>query len=101
MGTSVFLRLACFGVTFRFEMTRLSKSRLMAGMQCPKLLWWTVNEPDAKELQPDKVLLDLFDQGRQVGELARQHCPGGVLINLPHDDIDGRVIATRAALEAG
>lgn len=29
---------------------RLSKSRFVAGWQCPKLLWWTVHEPDAKEL---------------------------------------------------
>ena len=30
-----------------------------------------VHEPDAKELQPDRVLQDLFDQGRLVGEAAR------------------------------
>ena len=52
---------------------RLSKSRFVTGCQCHKLLWWTVHEPDATELQPDKVLQDLFDQGRLVGEAARQH----------------------------
>jgi hypothetical protein len=55
----------------------LSKSRFVTGWQCEKLLWWTVHEPTAPELQPDKVLLDLFDQGRQVGELARLRLPGG------------------------
>ena len=49
---------------------RLSKSRFVTGCQCHKLLWWTVHEPDAKELQPDRVLQDLFDQGRLVGEAA-------------------------------
>ena len=33
---------------------RLSKSRFVTGCQCHKLLWWTVHEPDAPELQPDR-----------------------------------------------
>ena len=41
---------------------RLSKSRFTSGLQCHKKLWWEVHEPDAKELQPDKVLQDLFDR---------------------------------------
>src|SRR5438093_6777619 len=80
---------------------RLSKSRFVTGCQCHKLLWWTVHEPDAVELQPDKVLQDLFDQGRQVGEVARARYPGGVLIDLPHDARDARVAATQKALDAG
>src|SRR3989441_870941 len=80
---------------------RLSKSRFTSGLQCHKKLWWEVHEPDALELQPDKVLQDLFDQGRQVGELARTRYPGGVLIDLPHDARAERVAATRALLDAG
>src|SRR5688572_9487143 len=79
----------------------LSKSRFVAGVQCHKLLWWKAHEPDAKELQPDKVLQDLFDQGRQAGELARTRYPGGVLIDLPHNAYEQRVAATKQALEAG
>ena len=30
---------------------RLSKSRFVAGVQCHKLLWWKVHEPNAEELQ--------------------------------------------------
>jgi len=82
-------------------MPRLSKSRFVAGCQCPKLLWWKVHEPDAVELQPDKVLQDRFDQGQQVGELARQQFPGGVLIDLPHTAVPERLAATQAALDAG
>ncbi len=81
--------------------TRLSKSRFVAGWQCPKLLWWKAHEPLAPELQPDKVLQDLFDQGQQVGELARTEFPGGVLIDLPHTAVDERLAATQAALDAG
>jgi hypothetical protein len=80
---------------------RLSKSRFIAGWQCHKLLWWKVHEPDAVELQPDKVLQDLFNQGRQVGEAARDRFQGGVLIDLPYRDYDGRIAATQEALAAG
>src|SRR6266513_6552063 len=80
---------------------RLSKSRFTSGLQCHKKLWWEVHEPDALELQPDKVLQDLFDQGRQVGEAARARYPGGVLIDLPHHAGAARVAATREALAAG
>ena len=80
---------------------QLSKSRFVTGCQCHKLLWWTVHEPGAVELQPDLVLQDLFDQGRQVGEVARREFPGGVLIDLPHTERPERVAATLAALEAG
>jgi predicted RecB family nuclease len=62
------------------------------------LLWWTVREPDAPELVPDKVLLDLFDQGRQVGELARLQFPGGILIEHAHAAPEDRLAATQAAL---
>ncbi|HTY07149.1 MAG TPA: DUF2779 domain-containing protein [Gemmatimonadales bacterium] len=80
---------------------RLSKSRFTSGLQCHKKLWWEVHEPDAPELQPDRVLQDLFDQGHQVGEAARARYPGGVLIDLPRHAYAERALATRQALEAG
>jgi predicted RecB family nuclease len=81
--------------------TRLSKSRFTSGLQCHKKLWWEVHEPGAVELQPDKVLQDLFDQGRLVGQAARTRYPGGVLIDLPHHAGAERVAATKKALDAG
>jgi len=78
----------------------LSKSRFVAGWQCHKLLWLKVHEPLAEELQVDVVLQDRFDQGVQVGTLARGLFPGGVLIDLPHDD-PWRVEATRKAIDDG
>src|SRR5258705_12586601 len=80
---------------------RLSKSRFTSGLQCHKKLWWEVHEPDAVELQPDKVLQDLLDQGRQVGKAARPFSPGGVLIDLPYDAGAERVAATKKALDSG
>ncbi len=78
----------------------LSKSRYVAGVQCHKLLWWKVHEPDAVELQPDKVLQDRFDQGSQVGALARERFAGGTLIDLPHRAFAQRVSLTKQALDA-
>ena len=80
---------------------RLSKSRYTAGAQCHKLLWWKVHEPNALELQPDKVLQDRFDQGAQVGALARGRFPGGVLIDLPHRAVTERVALTRELIDDG
>jgi hypothetical protein len=80
---------------------RLSKSRYTAGAQCHKLLWWRVHEPNAVELQPDKVLQDRFDQGAQVGVLARDRFPGGVLVDLPHHAYEERVKRTRRLIDDG
>jgi len=66
------------------EVVRLSKSRFVAGTQCHKLLWWETHEPLAVELQPNKVLEDRFDQGGQVGALARDRFAGGLLVDLSH-----------------
>ena len=79
---------------------RLSKSRFVAGWQCPKLLWWTVHEPDATELQPGIVLQDLFDQGHLVGERAREEWPGGLLVEGGYRD-PARVPRTLGAIESG
>lgn len=81
-------------------MPNLSKSRFVAGWQCHKQLWLKVHEPEAPELQIDIVLQDRFDQGTEVGTLARDHFPGGLLIDLPHDD-PRRIEATGRALAAG
>lgn len=79
----------------------LSKTRFMCGLQCPKRLWLEVHEPGAPELAPDPGLQAVFDRGHEVGELARAHVPGGVLIDRPHRALRERVVATAAALEAG
>lgn len=78
---------------------RLSKSRFVAGWQCPKLLWWRVHEPNAVELQPDIVLQDRFNQGKQVGELATERFPGGVHIEVDRNAINKAVADTKAALD--
>jgi len=78
---------------------RLSKSRYLSGLQCHKQLWWRVHEPEAPELAPSPGQQNLFAQGRDVGERARQHVPGGELIDLPFYQHDNMVAATREALK--
>ncbi|MGH7389687.1 MAG: DUF2779 domain-containing protein [Candidatus Rokuibacteriota bacterium] len=80
---------------------RLSKSRVMAGLQCHKLLWWMVHEPEAPELELDGRASAAMDQGARVGELARTYVPGGFLIDLPYDAYSERLAATEEALRKG
>jgi Domain of unknown function(DUF2779) len=47
---------------------RLSKSRYVAGLQCPKLLWWKVHEPDAPELAPEDNQEAILDRGERVAD---------------------------------
>lgn len=79
----------------------LSKSRFVAGWSCPRLLWWRVHNRDAPEMQPGIADQDRMEQGNEVGFLATQRYPGGVLIDLPYDQMGAKVEATRAALADG
>jgi hypothetical protein len=57
----------------------ISKSRYMAGLQCPRLLWHYFNRPDI--FPPiDAATQAIFDQGVQVGALAKQLFPKGIEI---------------------
>ena len=60
-----------------------------------------MHEPDAPELVPDASLRATFERGRHVGEVARDYVPGGVLVDLPHYQVQGRVRRTEALLAAG
>jgi hypothetical protein len=81
--------------------SHLSKSRFVKGERCPNWLWWTVHEPDAPELQPDAATQDRFEQGAQVGKAAQKYVPGGVRIDRPHWDFEGRIKDTQVTLESG
>src|SRR5574340_607711 len=58
---------------------RLSKSRFMAGVQCLKRLYFQVHHPEFA-VHPDESALAKLQQGQEVGKLARQAFPGGVLV---------------------
>lgn len=69
------------GIICKMQETRmagLSKSRILAHRQCPKRLWLQTYRPELAE--PDPNAAARFAQGAQVGEVARQLFPDGVLI---------------------
>ena len=57
----------------------LSKSTFMMGRQCSKLLWFRYNAKDQIPA-PDEAKKAVFDQGTEVGELAQQLFPGGMVV---------------------
>ncbi|PTL35930.1 hypothetical protein CLG94_07085 [Candidatus Methylomirabilis limnetica] len=77
---------------------RISKSQYISGLQCRKLLWWMVHEPESPELAVGEELQVIFERGRRVGELARTCVPGGVLVGLPHHEVTHRLAATAQAI---
>lgn len=82
------------------EAKGLSKSRFVAGCQCPKRLWLETFEPFAPELVPDAGLQALFESGHAVGDLACERFPGGVTVE-PHPHGPERERRTREHLAAG
>jgi hypothetical protein len=58
-------------------MTILSKSKYLAFLQCAKLLWYNYNAKD-KIPPPDAATQAIFDQGHEVGLIARELYPGGI-----------------------
>ena len=73
----------------------LSKSKYLNGLQCLKYLWLLYNDPD-KIPTFDESTLRIFDQGHQVGELAKRLFPDG--INIPSDDFRGNLKLTKQLL---
>ena len=75
----------------------ISKSKYLAGLQCPKLLWTHFNE---RELipGPDDAQQHIFDTGHMVGDLAKRLYPGGKEVPMLYrakDAIDLTVTATQ------
>ncbi len=74
----------------------LTKTRYISGLQCPRLLWVSIN--DKNRLPPiDAATQFVFDQGHQVGELAKQLYPGGY--DIPAGDFMGNIQETRHAMQ--
>lgn len=75
----------------------LSKSRFLAGLQCPLRLWHQCYNPHlAAEVSP--VQQAMFDAGHEVGLLATYLFPGGRLIEEDYLHHSEAVEATREAI---
>ncbi|MGD0623178.1 MAG: hypothetical protein ABSB32_00495 [Thermodesulfobacteriota bacterium] len=62
------------------SLAMLSKSRFLAGLQCPLRLGYPCYNPElAQEKRPGQQAI--FAMGRQVGRLATQLFPRGILID--------------------
>jgi hypothetical protein len=59
----------------------LSKSRVLAHLQCPRRLWLQVHRPELVEY--DSGTKARFAAGARVGEVARGFYPDGTLIDAP------------------
>jgi uncharacterized protein DUF2779 len=63
----------------RISPRALSKSRVMAGLQCRKRLYLEAYHHDEKDaIDPGR--LAILEAGRQVGEVARGRYPGGITV---------------------
>jgi hypothetical protein len=62
---------------------RLSKTRYLSGCQCHLKLWYDCYEREL-ETDVDVVTQAIFDTGHEVGRLARQRYPGGVLVEADY-----------------
>ncbi len=69
----------------------LSKTNYLTGLQCPRLIWIEIHEPE-KIPETDPVTQYIFDQGHLVGELAKKLFPEG--IDISTEDFMGNVSST-------
>lgn len=76
---------------------RLSKSRFIAGWQCPLRLWYSVHRPDLAP-PPDERQQAIFDSGHRIGELAQQRYPGGRLIAADYRQTEAAMEETAALM---
>ena len=75
----------------------LSKSRFLSGLQCPLRLWYQCyNRELASEITPRQQAI--FNMGHEVGLLATEFFPGGILISEDHRHHEDAVASTIKAI---
>ncbi|MFC2039863.1 DUF2779 domain-containing protein [Chloroflexota bacterium] len=74
----------------------LSKTKYLTGLQCPKLLWLEINNPE--KIPPvDLATQFIFDQGHLVGEIVKKLFPEGV--DVPAGDFIANISATKKLID--
>lgn len=76
---------------------RLSKSKFMTGLQCHKRLYLEVHAPELAT-ESDEQTQAIFERGTQVGQVAQQMFPGGVLVGFNDVSTTQALAKTRALL---
>jgi hypothetical protein len=68
-------------------MVTLSKSKYLAGLQCPKLVWTYFNKPESIP-PPDASTQARFDQGHLIGNYAKKWFPDGVEVEWNKEKVE-------------
>ncbi|MBA3645398.1 MAG: DUF2779 domain-containing protein [Gemmatimonadaceae bacterium] len=76
----------------------LKKSTFLSGMNCERRMWWEIHDKGCEEMRIDLTTQLLFDQGNEVGELARGQFPGGLLIRRDKGNFVSSFANSRAAI---
>jgi len=76
-------------------MYRLSKSKIISYLQCPKRLWLQVHKPDESEMSESSAKAISF--GYDVGEVARRLYPDGQLAGT-YEDLPAALTKTQTIL---
>jgi len=76
----------------------LKKGTFISGVQCAKRMWWEIHDKGCEELQIDLATQILFDQGNEVGALARERFPGGLLIRRDQGNYPSSFAKSEAAV---
>lgn len=80
--------------------SRLSKSKIVLGLQCEKALYLNIHQPDLAGETSDSQQM-IFDQGTEVGIYAQKVFPGGVTVDAPYNNSKLALRQTADAIEAG
>ena len=74
----------------------LSKTKYLSGLQCPRLVWTEIHEPE-KIPEADPVTQQMFDQGHLVGDLAKGLFADG--IDIPTENFMESIYRTMDLLK--
>ncbi|MBS0152003.1 MAG: DUF2779 domain-containing protein [Nitrospira sp.] len=77
---------------------RLSKSKFLSGLQCHKRLYLEIHQP-ALATPPDASTQAILDMGTEIGVLAQQRFPGGVLVKAGFRQREAAVAETAGLLQ--
>lgn len=80
--------------------TQISKSQYTRGLQCLKSLWLYNYRRDLIDEITESTQA-IFDQGHEVGDLARRYFPGGVLLDEDRDHIAESIARTARLIKEG
>jgi hypothetical protein len=72
---------------------RVSKSKILSGLQCHKRLWLEVHRPELLHWDPMTEMA--FRVGHQVGAVAQRLYPDGILIEPPDGDLATAIMLTK------